>query len=316
MTSKSSPAAGPLVAVQRDIASMKTRGAGEIGKQAALALAAAADAFGGTDVEAFRAEMMEAARLLARARPTAVSLRNGLNFVLDDVMAADTVEKGRAAARARADEFARRVTEAKSKIAVETAKLLHHGDPILTHCHSTAAIGALAEAQRQGKDPRVFSTETRPFRQGLLTSRALKEAGVNVTLIVDSAALHVLEEEKVRAVVLGADAVGANGALYNKIGTRLITLAAKSLGIPVYVCAESYKFSPYTLRGEDVEIEERAPAEIVSPEELPGVRVHNPVFDRTPPDQITLYITEEGPLEPGRVADFIRRHYGGAKAWI
>ncbi|HLE47172.1 MAG TPA: ribose 1,5-bisphosphate isomerase, partial [Candidatus Thermoplasmatota archaeon] len=161
-----------------------------------------------------------------------------------------------------------------------------------------------------------FSTETRPFRQGLITSRMLHEAGVDVTLIVDSAALHVLDTENVAAVVIGADAIDAEGALYNKIGTRLITLAAKSLKVPVYVCAETYKFSPYSLSGETIEIEERASTEIVDPKELPGVRVHNPVFDRTPPDQITKFVTERGLVGPRAAAGLIKREFGGGKRWI
>ena len=295
---------------------MKTRGAGEIGKQAASALATAAEAFSGSDVKRLRVDLVGAAKLLAQARPTAVSLRNALNFVLAETMDEATVAGARRQARARADAFAKRVAAAKGEIAKRGAALLKDGDAVLTHCHSTAAAGALIEAVRQGKTIRVFSTETRPFRQGLITSRILKEAGVDVTLIVDSAALHVLETERVAAMVIGADAVDADGSLYNKIGTRLITLAAKSLKVPVYVCAETYKFSPYSLEGEDVEIEVRAPAEIVDPKDLPGVKVHNPVFDRTPPDQVAKYVTERGLVAPRKVAGFIRKEFGGAKRWI
>ncbi len=295
---------------------MKTRGAGEIGKQAALALASAAEQFTGTSVATFREEMTAAAKLLAEARPTAVSLRNGLNYVLDAAMTARTIDEAKRMAKTRANDFADRVTKAKATIAKEVSRLLARNSAVLTHCNSTAAIGGLVEATRQGKKLRVFSTETRPFRQGLLTSRALQEAGVDVTLIVDSAALHILESEKVDAMVIGADAVGADGSLYNKIGTRLITLAAKSVKVPVYVCAESYKFSPYSLTGEKVVIEERAPAEIIDAAEVPGVKIKNPVFDRTPPDQVTAYITELGTIKPGDVKGFIERIYGGTKQWI
>jgi ribose 1,5-bisphosphate isomerase len=307
---------GILLSVQHDIASMKTRGAGEIGKQAAAALASAAEAYTGTALASFQSEITAAAKLLASARPTAVSLRNGLNFVLDAAMHAKNIDEAKRLTRKRATEFGERVDSAKAKIATEGARLLHARTAILTHCNSSAAIGVLAAATRQGKKIRVYSTETRPFRQGLITSRALHDAGVDVTLIVDSAALHVMESEKVDALVIGADAVAADGSLYNKIGTKLVTLAAKSLKIPVYVCAETYKFSPYTLAGEKVVIEERAPTEIVDPAEIPGVKIHNPVFDRTPPDQITSYVTELGIVKPGDVKQFIERIYGGTKQWI
>jgi ribose 1,5-bisphosphate isomerase len=305
-----------LLTVSRDIASMKTRGAGEIGKQAALALAASAKEFQGTDLERFRAQLLDAARLLAKARPTAVSLRNGLNFVVGPAMLSTEVAGAKKLVQARAEEFARSVAEAKAKIAKAGAALIGSDETILTHCHSTAALGVLVEAHRQGKSPHVFSTETRPFRQGLITGKALRDAGVDVTLIVDSAMLHVLEEKHVRRVIIGADAIDAQGGLYNKIGTRLLALAASSLKIPVYVCAETFKFSPYALEGESVEIEERDPAEVVSPKDLPGVKVYNPVFDRTPPQQITAYVTDAGLVKPKDVARFIQDQFGGQKRWI
>lgn len=305
-----------LLAVQRDIASMKTRGAGEIGKQAAFALAESTQAFEGDDLKAFQDQLMHAARLLADARPTAVSLRNGLNFVLGPTMQESTVRAAQKRAQEQAAAFARRVAEAKAEIARIGADLIGRHETILTHCHSTVAVGVLAEAQRQGKSPRVFSTETRPFRQGLITSRALREAGVDVTLVVDSAMLHVLDAERVQKVFIGADTVDAQGGLYNKIGTRLLALAAHSLRIPVYVCAESYKFSPYSEK-EPVEIEERDPAEVAPGKELaPGVKILNPVFDRTPPEHVTAYVTEKGRVRPADVAALIRQEFGGAKRWI
>jgi ribose 1,5-bisphosphate isomerase len=118
---------------------MKTRGAGEIGKQAAAALSSAAQGFTGTSMEAFRAEMLEAAKLLANARPTAVSLRNGLNFVLDAAMTAKTIDEAKTKTQARAKDFADRVTTAKAKIASEGAKLIPNRATILTHCNSSAA---------------------------------------------------------------------------------------------------------------------------------------------------------------------------------
>lgn len=312
----SAPGGSLLQSVRRDIASMKTRGAGEIGRQAALALAGAAKAFRGKSLAEFRSRMREAATMLAAARPTAVSLRNGLNFVLAGAMTQKTLDAARREVVLRAERFATDVTLAKKRIAELAAKELSDAERILVHCHSTAALGALVEAQRQGKRPIVFATETRPFRQGLITSRFLKENGIDVTLIVDSAALHVMETQRVTRVLLGADAVAADGSLYNKIGTRQVTLAAKSLKIPVMVCAETFKFSPYTLEGEEVVIEERDAAEIVDAKELPGVKVHNPVFDRTPPEQVTVFVTDAGRVVPRDVAKFIRARFGGEKRWI
>jgi len=52
-----------------------------------------------------------------------------------------------------------------------------------------------------------------------------------------------------RGLLVGADAITSNGALINKIGTSQVALAARAFGVPFYVAAETYKFSPYTLAG-------------------------------------------------------------------
>jgi ribose 1,5-bisphosphate isomerase len=65
------------------------------------------------------------------------------------------------------------------------------------------------------------------------------------------------------------------------------------------VAAETYKFSPETMIGELVPIEERA-AEEVYPEisQLSHVRVRNPAFDVTPHRYIDVICTEVGAIPP------------------
>lgn len=305
-----------LLSVKRDIETMRTRGAAEIGKQAALALAHAAQAYHGDSVVGLQVDLIEAARLLASARPTAVTLRNALNHVLSALDGARTVSTARAQLRRSAQAYVRDVEAAKGLIAAAGAKLLRTDRAVLTHCHSTLAQAVLVEAARKNRRLRVFSTETRPFRQGLITSRNLAQAGVDVTLILDSAATYILETEKVSKIVLGADTITADGTVYNKIGTRQLCIVAQHLKVPVLVCAETQKFSPYSLRGEPVPIEERNAREVADPEDVPGVRIRNPVFDATPPRYVHRYVTEKGVLESKRVRPFAERLFRDVTLWI
>lgn len=314
--SKSSAGSPALLAVKRDIESMKTRGAGEIGKQAAAALATAAQTYEGDDVAGFQAFLVEAAQLLAAARPTAVTLRNGLNAVLQATEGAKTVKAARERVATAAKEHGEHVDAAKKEIAKLALPLFKANDVLLTHCHSSVAGGVIAHAAKNLKGIRAFSTETRPFRQGLIQSPWLAKEGVDVTLVVDSAVSLIMETEKVTRVVVGADTIDAQGGLYNKIGTRQVALLAKHFGIPVIVCAERDKFSPYTLEGETVRIEERAATEIADPAQVPGVKIRNPVFDRTPPELISVYVTDRGLVEPKDVRAFVQREFGTKKRWI
>jgi ribose 1,5-bisphosphate isomerase len=303
------PAAGRnlVLAVKRDIETMKTRGAGEIGKQAALALASAARDYDGGSLDELRQSLGEAARLLADARPTAVTLRNGLNAVLQSLDGATSVADARARVATAAADHADRIDAAKQRIAELALGLFRPHDVILTHCHSTAAGGAIAHAAAKLPGLRVFSTETRPFRQGLIQAPALAKRGVDVTLVVDGAVAHVMETEAVTRVVVGAD---------TKVGTHQVALLARHFDIPFLVCAERDKFSPYTLAGEPVPIEERPVTEVADPAHVPGVKLRNPVFDRTPPELVTTYVTDRGLVDPGEVRAFIQREFGAGKRWI
>lgn len=68
----------------------------------------------------------------------------------------------------------------------------------------------------------------------------MKEAGIEVQLILDSAVSSVMD--KVDAVLVGAEAVVESGGIVNKIGTLAIALIAKTFQRPLYVMTESLKF--------------------------------------------------------------------------
>ncbi|MBW3581599.1 MAG: S-methyl-5-thioribose-1-phosphate isomerase [Euryarchaeota archaeon] len=295
----------------RLIRTMEVRGAAKIGRSAALSLARVAESASDDDA---RKRLSAAGRTLVAARPTAVSLRNAVNLTLDGLPEDDA--RLRAAVVGRARRYVEASEAARDRIAERMSEEIPDGGTVLTHCHSSLAVACLVATHRSGKKIRVFADETRPWWQGHITTRLLAEAGVDVTLIVDSAAHLILEMEEVDVVVTGADTVTADGALYNKVGTRAVALGAKSLDIPFLVAAESHKFSPYSLDGTYPQIEERDPAEVLSGVEIPGVQVRNPVFDRTAPALVSRFITEEGPVAPADTERFIRERFGTREGWI
>jgi len=210
-----------------------------------------------------------------------------------------------------AEDFIQNSLSAIQRIGEIGAKRITDGDKILTHCNSSAVIAILGTAWKQGKRFEVTVTETRPRFQGRLTARELGLIGIPVTLILDDAVRFFLN--KIDKVFVGADAVAANGALVNKIGTSLIALAAHEARVRVFVAAETYKFSPETLIGELIEIEERDASEIIRPDELsqiPNATVRNPAFDVTPPEYIDLIITEKGIVPPQAAILILEQEFG------
>lgn len=278
------------------IRSMGIRGAASIGEAAALALADHIQALPGRPA-GLLAAARKAARSLDAARPTAISLHNALGWVLEATAGESTASAMKAAALQAAERVSREVASSRKAIAEAGARHLRGAEVVLTHCHSSTVVAVLASAHQGNPALEVIATETRPFRQGLRTASALREAGIETALVVDSAVEHMLATRDIDAVVVGADTVARDGSLFNKIGTAGVAALARTHGVPVYSAAGLHKFS--RRRPDDVIIEERAAAEVATPNELPaGVRILNPVFDRTGPSRITSYITEDGLASP------------------
>jgi ribose 1,5-bisphosphate isomerase len=289
--------------IAEDIRSMRIRGAGLIARSAVEALQIVARDSRAKDIESFVNELTEASRILLQTRPTAVSLPNGIRYVMHRVNSgrgrALSVETMRATAIQAAQDFIENAKTAVQKIGEIGARRIVDGDILLTHCNSGAAIEVMKTAWSQGRKFEVFVTETRPRFQGHITARELARAGIPVTLILDDAVRYFMQ--RVDKVIVGADAVTANGALINKIGTSMVALAAHEARRRVFVAAETYKFSPETMIGELVTIEERDPSEIISDEQqrrVGSIKVLNPSFDVTPPEYIDLIITERGIIPP------------------
>ncbi|WP_460006747.1 ribose 1,5-bisphosphate isomerase [Methanogenium cariaci] len=299
-----------LTKTAEDISSMRIRGAGRIARTAAAALQEHGASLDSETLAAFTHEMEEAADLLCGTRPTAVSLPNAVRYVMQGVQKAATLEEAQHALHDRATAFIHDSLAAVEKIAEIAARQIPNDAVIMTHCNSEAAIACIIRAHEQGKVREVYATEVRPRNQGYITIQMLSDAGIPVNFIVDSAARMFMP--KVDLVITGTDAVTANGAVVNKIGTAQIALCAHEARKPFIVAAETYKFAPRTILGERIPIEWRPPEEVIGSEKQlpPTVTVKNPAFDVTPPAYVDLIVTEIGAFAPSYAPVVIRDHLG------
>ena len=281
----------------RKIKSMEIRGAGKIARAAAAELRDYSHRLVTQDIDEFNEKMRQASDLLVSTRPTAVSLPNAVRAVMR--YKGESVDEAKENIKKQADGFVESSQNAVKRIGEIGARRVRDGDTIMTHCNSLAAISIMKEAKAQGKEINVIATESRPRWQGHLTINQLDKMGIKTSLIVDSAVRYFMKE--VDIVIMGADAVTVNGSVINKIGTSQLALAAHEARKNVIIAAETYKFSPKTLLGELVEIEERDSSEVILKEKLeslPNVRVRNPAFDVTPREYIDLICTEVGAIPP------------------
>jgi ribose 1,5-bisphosphate isomerase len=184
--------------------------------------------------------------------------------------------------------------------------LIKQNDKIFTHCHSTNVVNALIFAKKSWAKFEVYNTETRPLFQGRRTANDLRKAGIKVTMFVDSASAIAIEKENkkdkifVNKIFLGADALLTNGII-NKVGSGLISELAHNHKIPVYIIADSWKFSK-----KKVPIENRSLNEIWG-NAPKNVKIKNPAFEFVKEKYISGIVTELGIM---KYKDFVRKMEG------
>jgi methylthioribose-1-phosphate isomerase len=293
--------------VAQAIVDMVVRGAPAIGAAATFAVVLAAQECMALPIAEQKAFVRAAAQHIRNARPTAVNLMWAVDRMVA-LLDADTdghrlVDRLLAEAQNLADQdVATNQAMAKHGITVLSA-----GDVVLHHCNTGAlatvdygtALGVIRHAHQSGLGIRALLTETRPRMQGArLSAWELDQLGVPFHIIPDSAAGHYMQRGEIKAVLVGADRVAANGDTANKIGTYMLAVLAKENGIPFYVVAPTSTIDLNTPDGEAITIEDRGPEELRTPYGHPLVPAHfparNPAFDVTPHRYISGIITQHG----------------------
>ncbi len=258
-----------------------------------------------------RRVLEETARRIGAARPTAVNLTWAVGRVQDAASSGADAPEIERLALAEGLAIVDEDREACRRMGEAGRAELEGKDTILTHCNTGrlatigwgTALGVVYAKAAAGEPVHVYACEARPLLQGArLTAWELMDAGIDVTLIADSAAASLLAGGSVDAVIVGADRIARNGDTANKIGTFSLAIAARHAGVPFYVAAPASTFDPVMATGADCVIEERPANEVrvvqghpVAPD---GVPVWNPAFDITPAELITGFITEIGVRRP------------------
>lgn len=190
-------------------------------------------------------------------------------------------------------EFLDALERSASAVTERAAGLIEDGMTVMTHSFSSTVLRALLVANRRGRRFTVICPESRPVCEGVAMAASLGVGGIRTSVITDAAVYRLLSG--VQLVAVGADAISSRG-VFNKTGTALIALAARELGVPMYVLCSSDKFLPsaYSPAPE----EPKNPAEILD-RELPEVTAINYYFDLTPLACVSGIVTERGILGPG-----------------
>lgn len=206
------------------------------------------------------------------------------------------------------DEFVKLLKNNKKQLFKKGVSIIKKGDKIFTHCHSSAVENILINSKK--KKIKVFNTETRPLFQGRITAQKLTQAGIDTTMLVDSAAdffisKHSGEQLMMNKVIIGCDSISWDGSVVNKIGSYGIGLAAKYNKVPLYIAGNLFKVDSDNI----INIEIREDSEVWKKKDKKHFNIINFSFDYVPAEFITGIICEFGIIKPQDVKKIVLKNY-------
>jgi len=291
-----------------EIKNDRTHGASQLARQAVTVLKLAAENSQANNTEQFLLEQKEVGQQLMQTRPAMAPVYNMVNKLLNTIVkeAANNMEldKFRLYTAGKANKAIKSSLKAIEQITQHAARLISSGDYIMTHSYSSTVAATLKEAFSKYGNISVIATRSGPGGSGAITARELVGYGIPVTFIDDTAVgLYI---PMVNKVIIGADRICADGKIINGVGSYQLAIAAEKTRVPLYVLCDSMKFDS-RLKGEEVDLEEKEPSEVIEPGRLPpGVKVKNPYFDITPLELVTGIVTEAGLYSREQVLGYIK----------
>ena len=174
---------------------------------------------------------------------------------------------------------------------------------VLTH-GSSRYVTALLLAMAKRTHFSVLIAEDQPDGSGHRTAAELLAAGVPVRMIEFGAVARCMAQ--VQLVLCGAHAVLADGGVLGQVGTLTLAHAAKALGRPLYVAVPHHAFC----HARHLDATAQTAVRGVPAPSHPRILLERPRRDSTPPQLVTLLLTDIGVLTASAVADemLMRQH--------
>ncbi|GGK61466.1 translation initiation factor eIF-2B [Haloarcula sebkhae] len=271
------------------ISEMQTHSSSVVAVKAAQALRDLTDREYPT-VEDYLRSLDRNSSALRRANPSHASLHTTQHRIVNTVSDAEPgdVAAAKELTNEAIDDVIDSVESSKDCAAARAVSEIADDDVLLTHDFSSTVLAAIDDAIEAGHSFEVYVTESRPRFLGRKMTRHLSDRdGVDVTLIVDSAAGHFMPE--VDRVLVGMDCI-VDDTLYNRIGTYPIATAAADNDVPVTVVGAAAKYVDGAFAFEN---EIRSPSEVLR-EPADGFEVANPAYDATPTHLLDTVVTDDG----------------------
>ena len=284
--------------IVQDIKDIKIQGATNIAKAAFEIIISESKSQNFISFEEYFEFVNTAMQLLIDARPTEPMLFNGMDYIKAQIAKVQTsdLETLKKIVIEAAEYYLNLINDTAERAVLNGLWIIHDGDNVLTHCHSSSAVKTLKLHKTKGLKFKVYNTETRPLFQGRRTAQDLIQNGIDTTMVVDGVAPFLMDEESwtdlmMDCVVIGCDAIKLDGGVITKVWSYSVWLSAL-----------------YANVHDNIHIERRLASEVW--EDAPGgLNVLNFAFDKMPPKFIRGIITEFGIIKPRDIKKAVQEHY-------
>ncbi len=192
------------------------------------------------------------------------------------------------------------IKESQKKIAVLGEKKINNRGRVFVFGYDSLVMDTLKRARSYGRDFDVYNTETRPGFNGRRFAGELSQGGIKVTHYADSSLKNAISGADV--VLSGCNSILPNGKIVGGAGFEMVADFALDFGIPLYVCAPSWKVDVKSFTGHNPEgysgrLWSRAPK---------GIKVKDPLFDIVDSGFVTGIISELGVYSPQTFMDEVK----------
>lgn len=210
---------------------------------------------------------------------------------------------------------------ALKSITEAASNLICNGDTIMTYGSSLKVKHAIYAASEQKKCFDVIVVDSGPDYTGREMLEFLTQLDIPVTYIYINSISHVMGS--VTKVFVGGHSVLANGFVTARMGCSTIALVASSYNVPFIVACETSEFSDAVHTDSFVSNEAGAIEDYFSvtnhklkdflinstEKRKNNLTIFNLLFDLTPPEYVSMVVTEKGILPCSAVSAVIRRNY-------
>jgi translation initiation factor eIF-2B subunit beta len=206
------------------------------------------------------------------------------------------------------NELVEEIEDLHGPIAEQSLEHIHANEIILTFGKSTSVEGFL-KAARKKREFKVIVAESAPLFEGQEMARLLSLAGIDTTVINDSAIFAMMA--RVNKVVMPTRAVMANGGLMTRAGGHMVALAAKHHSVPLVCVTGLFKLCPLYPHDQNSFNDLKSPNPVLHFEEkaMDQVDVINPAYDYVPPELVDLFITNNGGHQPSYIYRLLQEYY-------